>query len=178
MDQELFNLISKAKTGDKESFALLIKRYKDSVFRYAYGMLANRMDAEDVSQDAFIKAFYSLPKLDNIYAFSSWLMRIVSNLCYDRIQKRKKESMISDDFIQTQIANSNIEQTDLRMTIKEAMNKLSPEHREAVLLRDVEGYSYDEIAGMLHIPLGTVKSRINAARLTLRKEMNREREDY
>lgn len=177
MDQELNKLISKAKTGEKEAFTLLVKRYKESVFRYAFGMLADRMEAEDVSQEAFIKAYYSLAKLENIYAFSSWLTRIVSNLCYDRIQKRKKETAVSGELIKTHIANNNIEQVHLHMTIEEAMNKLSPEHREAIILRDVEGYSYDEIAGMINIPLGTVKSRISSARLMLRKEMNREMED-
>ncbi|MCY9691474.1 RNA polymerase sigma factor [Paenibacillus alginolyticus] len=177
MDQELYGLISRAKTGDKEAFALLVKRYKDTVFRYSYGMLADRMEAEDVSQEAFIKAYYSLSNLDNIYAFSSWLKRIVSNLCYDRIQKQKKNNTVSGEFIETHISNNDMERTDLHMTIEEAMNKLSPEHREAIILRDVEGYSYDEIAAMLTIPLGTVKSRISAARLLLRKEMKREMED-
>lgn len=70
MDQELYRLIGKAKSGDKDAFALLVKRYKDRVFRYAFGMLSDRMEAEDVSQEAFIKVFYSLSKLDNSYAFS------------------------------------------------------------------------------------------------------------
>ncbi len=177
MDQELYDLIGKAKSGDKEAFALLVKRYKNTVFRYSYGMLADRMEAEDVSQEAFVKAFYSLSKLDNIYAFASWLKRIVSNLCYDRIQKQKKTNSVSGEFIETRISNNDMERTDLQMTIEEAIEKLSPEHREAIILREVEGYSYDEISGMLNIPLGTVKSRISAARLLLRKEMIREMED-
>lgn len=177
MDEELFRLINRAKTGEREAFALLVKRYKDTVFRFAYGMLIDRMEAEDVTQEALIKAFYSLPRLDNIYAFSSWLTRIVSNLCYDRIQKRKKESIVSSEIIENHRANNMIEQTHLHMSLEEALFKLSPEHREAILLRDVEGYTYDEMAGILHIPLGTVKSRINAARLLLRKEMKREMED-
>lgn len=176
MDQELYRLIGKAKSGDNDAFTLLVKRYKDIVFRYASGMLSDRMEAEDVSQEAFIKAFYSLSKLDNSYAFSSWLTRIVSNLCYDRIQKRKKENAVSGEMIET-ISHSDLVQTDLQITIEEALNKLSPEHREVIILRDVEGYSYDEITGMLDIPLGTVKSRISAARLLLRKEMKREMED-
>jgi RNA polymerase sigma factor (sigma-70 family) len=177
VDQELYDLIAKAKSGDKEAFALLVKRYKDIVFRYSYGMLADRMEAEDVSQEAFVKAFYSLSKLDNIYAFASWLKRIVSNLCYDRIQKLKKTNVVSSELIETQISNNDMERRDLRMTIEEAMGNLSPEHREAIVLREIEGYSYDEISGMLNIPLGTVKSRISAARLLLRKEMIRELED-
>lgn len=171
MDQELYKIISYAKSGDKDAFALLVKKYKEKVFRFAFGMLSDRMEAEDVSQEAFIKAFYSLSKLENEYAFTSWLTRIVSNLCYDRIQKRRKENLISSELIETNISSNEMERTDLNMTIQEAMKILSLEHREVVLLRDVEGYSYDEIAAMLNIPLGTVKSRINTARLLLRKEM-------
>lgn len=174
MDQDLYRWIGEAKSGDKEAFAMLVKQYKDRVYRYAFGMLSDRMEAEDVSQEAFIKAFYSLSKLENRYAFSSWLTRIVSNICYDRIQRRKKEKIVSVELIDNSILNKGMEQADLHMTIQEAMKALSPEHREAVLLRDVEGYSYEEIAAMLNIPLGTVKSRINAARLMLRKEMKRE----
>lgn len=177
MDQELYRLIGKAKDGDKDAFALLIKRYKDIVFRYAFGMLSDRMKAEDVAQEAFIKIFYSLSRLDNLYAFSSWLTRIVSNLCYDRIQKRKKDYTVPTERIETNISNNGMERTDLHMTIEEALKTLSPEHREAVILRDVEGYTYDEIARMLNIPLGTVKSRINAARLMLRKELKKEVEE-
>lgn len=129
MDQELYKLISRAKNGEKEAFTLLVKRYKESVFRYSYAMLADRMEAEDVSQQAFINAFYSLTKLENIYAFSSWLTRIVSNLCYDRIKKRKKEAAVTSELMETHNPNSNIEHAYLHMTIEEAMDKLSFEHR-------------------------------------------------
>ncbi|WNR45307.1 RNA polymerase sigma factor [Paenibacillus roseipurpureus] len=134
MDQELYDLIAKAKSGDKEAFTLLVKRYKDIVFRYSYGMLEDRMEAEDVSQEAFVKAFYSLSKLDNSYAFASWLKRIVSNLCYDRIHKQKKTNSVSGELIETRISNNDMERRDLQMTIEEAMGKLSPEHREAIIL--------------------------------------------
>jgi RNA polymerase sigma factor (sigma-70 family) len=170
VDQQLYSLISEAKKGGKDAFALLLNRYKAAVFRHAYGMLGDRMEAEDVTQETFIKAYYSLSKLENEFAFTPWLTRIVSRLCYDRLHKRKKESAI-DEKILEQTTEGSLEQQQLRITIEEAMNKLSPEHLEAIVLREVQGYSYDEIAGMLEIPLGTVKSRINAARLLLRNEM-------
>ncbi|MDD9268516.1 RNA polymerase sigma factor [Paenibacillus sp. GCM10023248] len=172
MDQELYDLISKASNGDKDAFALLVKRFKSSVYRYAYGMLSDRMEAEDVAQEAFIKAFYSLPKLEHGFAFTSWLTRIVSNLCYDRLNQRKKENTSPQEWVET-TARVDLERTDLQMSIQEALDTLSPEHREVIILRDVEGYSYDEIAGIIDIPIGTVKSRINAARLLLRKELKR-----
>lgn len=172
VDQELYSLISEAKKGSKDAFALLLNRYKGIVFRHAYGMLSDRMEAEDVTQEAFIKVYYSLSKLENEFAFSSWLTRIVSRLCYDRLQKRKKEGVI-DEAIREQSTEETVEQKQLHLTIEEAMNTFSREHREVILLRDIQGYSYDEIADILGIPLGTVKSRINAARLLLRNEITR-----
>lgn len=178
MDQELNKLITKAKQGHQEAFALLLKRFKGHVYRYAYGMLGDRLEAEDVTQETFIKAYYSLSKLESEFAFTSWLTRIASHLCYDRLQRRKKESIITSTSLDEHEQHGSptegaIEQKQLRLTIEEAMAKLSPEHREAIILRDVQGYAYDEIASMLNIPSGTVKSRINAARAALRKEIDR-----
>lgn len=174
MDQELYIIISEAKKGKKEAFAQLLTHYKGQVFRHAFAMLGDRMEAEDISQEAFIKVYYSLNKLESEYAFTSWLTRIVSRLCYDRIQKRRKETTMLFNGRLKDVGEPDqiIERTQLQLTITEAMAKISPEHREAIVLRDVEGYSYEEIAKILEIPLGTVKSRINAARLALRNVMN------
>jgi RNA polymerase sigma factor (sigma-70 family) len=171
VDQELYETITRAKKGDQEAFALLVSRFKQNIFRYAYGMLGDRMEAEDAAQEAFIKAFYSLPKLDNAYAFSSWLIRIASNLCYDRLHKLNKEHALAAEWIDTHVPQNDMQQSDLHMMVEAAMKTLSPEHREVVILRDLQGYSYEEIAEMINVPLGTVKSRISAARLLLRKEM-------
>jgi RNA polymerase sigma-70 factor (ECF subfamily) len=171
VDQELYEIITRAKKGDQEAFALLVSRFKQNIFRYAYGMLGDRMEAEDAAQEAFIKAFYSLPKLDNVYAFSSWLIRIASNLCYDRLQKLNKEHVLAAEWINTHVTQNDMQQSDLHMMVEAAIKTLSPEHREVVILRDLQGYSYEEIAEMINVPLGTVKSRISKARLLLRKEM-------
>lgn len=179
MDDELYELIGRAISGNKEAFADLLRRFQGSVYRYAYGMLGDRMEAEDAAQEAFIKAYYALPRLENRFAFASWLMRIVANQCRDRLQKRSRERPASDELLEHAGAlalaagEDSIERKQLQLSIEEAMRRLSPDHREVVLLRDVEGYSYEEIADMLLLPLGTVKSRINAARLGLRNEMKR-----
>jgi RNA polymerase sigma factor (sigma-70 family) len=165
---KLLTIIREAKQGSKEAFTLLMERYKDHVYRYVYGMLGDSMEAEDVSQETFIKAYYSLPKLENEAAFSSWLTQIMSNICYDRYKKKKlKFSELND-----QVYENKTEQQQLRLSLTEAIQKLSLEHREVILLKDVQGYSYDEICEMIKIPLGTVKSRINAARLRLRNELS------
>lgn len=170
MDEKLFHTIHRAKRGDLEAFADLVNLFKGQVYRFAVGMVCDRMDAEDLAQEAFVKAFYSLSNLENEYAFSSWLIRIVSNLCKDRLKKRGKENWIREE------AHGAIEDkglTDLseKLSIEEAMTRLSVDHREVVLLHDVQGYHYEEIAEMVGVPLGTVKSRLFAARLALRKEL-------
>lgn len=174
MDQELSQLIRDAKQGDTEAFAQLMSRFKGNVFRQAYAMLNDPIEAQDVSQEAFIKAYYSLEKLQNEYAFSSWIARIVSHLCHDRIQKKRKEEVVAEEMVLKKGARSrSMEHLLLRMNLEEAMQKLSPEHREVIVLRDIQGFTYDEIAEILQVPVGTVKSRIHAARLALRNELSK-----
>jgi RNA polymerase sigma-70 factor (ECF subfamily) len=169
LDDKLFNIIKEAKQGSKEAFTTLMQRYKDHVYRFAYGMLGDAMEAEDVSQETFIKAYYSLSKLENEAAFGSWLTQILSNICYDRYKKKKMTFIELND----QVYQNKTDQQQLRLTLAEAIENLSLEHREVIILKDVQGYSYDEISEIIKIPLGTVKSRINAARLHLRKELSR-----
>ncbi|HET7657479.1 MAG TPA: RNA polymerase sigma factor [Bacillales bacterium] len=176
MDEELFQFIYKAKRGDRQAFAELVEKYKGAVFRHAYAMVNDRMEAEDIAQEAFTKAFYSLPKLGNEYAFSSWLTRIVSNLCYDHLKKWKNKKTVDVEDYPFE-ANSSMEQTDLKLSISEAMQKLSEEHRAVIILRDIQGFSYDEMAEILNIPLGTVKSRINNARKELKRRLSGGEED-
>ena len=178
MNHEFFKLVSEARLGKKEAFTQIVKRYKDPVFRQAYAILHDRMEAEDVSQEAFLKAYNSLARLNSQYAFSSWLTRIVCHLCYDRIQKKKREELAAGVDLEGRIPaihdpQEMLERKQLQLTIQEAMGTLSPDHRTVIVLRDVQGFSYEEMANILEIPVGTVKSRIHAARMALRNELSR-----
>ncbi|MBB6669308.1 RNA polymerase sigma factor [Cohnella nanjingensis] len=173
MDEELNRIISEAKQGSKDAFATLVHRFKNQVYRYAYGMLGDRMEAEDASQEVFIKCYYSLSRLENEFSFVSWLTRIVSNVCLDRLKKRQRENEVAQETAGEGEAQERHMSNDLKITIEEAMRQLTPEHREIMILHDVQGYRYEEIATQLGIPLGTVKSRLNAARLAFRIEMKR-----
>lgn len=136
------------------------------------------MEAEDVSQEAFVKCYSSLSRLESEFSFTSWFNRIVFNLCMDRLKKRSRERTTTA----SEAALAGIEQIgakeqdrarQLKRTIEEAMEQLSPLHSQIILLHDAQGYRYEEIADMLEIPLGTVKSRLHAARLALRQVMRR-----
>ncbi|MDB5085162.1 MAG: sigma-70 family polymerase sigma factor [Bacilli bacterium] len=172
MDEELHRYVHEARLGNKEAFTELIRRFKGNVYRHAYGMLGERMEAEDVVQEAFIKAYYSLSRLESDYAFATWIMRIVSNLCLDRLKKHPKDQTVSNERM-VELAAEQQGNTHLRITLEEAMQQLSPEHRQVILLHDVQGYRYEEMAALLDVPLGTVKSRLNAARLALRNELKK-----
>lgn len=180
MNQELFNLISEARQGKSEAFTKIVKLYKDIVFRQAYAMLHDWMEAEDVTQEAFLKAYKSLSGLNSPYAFASWMSRIVCHLCYNHIHKKnKKDKLFADEGLESGVAAGRdphdiVENRDLRLNIQAAMGTLSPDHRVVIILRDVQGFSYDEIAKILEIPVGTVKSRIHAARMDLRSKLARQ----
>ncbi|WP_219837014.1 RNA polymerase sigma factor [Paenibacillus sp. R14(2021)] len=175
VDEELKHIIHRAKRGDREAFTDLVQRYKGHVYRYAVGMLGDRMDAEDVSQEAFIKAYYSLSSLDNEFAFSSWIIRIAANLCKDRLKKHAKSAEQEINGEQNEwIADLHAANPLEKLSIEEGLSRLSAGHREVLLLHEVQGYNYEEIAEMIDVPLGTVKSRLFAARINLRKQLRRE----
>ncbi|MDI3535244.1 MAG: hypothetical protein PWQ82_1609 [Thermosediminibacterales bacterium] len=176
MDQELYYLVKKAKKGNKDAFADLVRLYKGPVFRQAFAILNDRTEAEDVSQEAFLKAYYSIKKLNSEYAFVSWLSRIVTNLSTDKLKRRGKEKVATQQWINEHAAFSGnwrdpIEDKELELNIRKALQKLSTQHRNIIVLRDVQGFSYEEIAKILKVPVGTVKSRIHAARLALREKL-------
>lgn len=176
MDEELNRCIREARNGSDEAFARLVRRFKDHVYRYAYGLLKDKSEAEDASQEAFMKCYSNLSRLENAYSFSSWLTRIVSNVCMDRLKKRRTDAANIDEMPDSLISSSNMaleRNDDLKLALEEAMGKLSFEHRQIVLLHDVHGYRYEEISQLLSIPMGTVKSRLNAARLAMRHELRR-----
>ncbi|MFT9487916.1 MAG: RNA polymerase sigma factor [Tepidibacillus sp.] len=181
MEQDLYQIIRDAKRGKKEAFEQLVSRFKGQVIRQAYAMLGDQMEAEDVAQEAFLKAYYAFNQLESEYAFSSWLARIVANLCYDRMQKKKREKELFQEGMENRAnqqinRNNNIEGIDLRMTIQDAMQQLSLEHRAVLIYRDIQGFSYDEIAEIMKIPEGTVKSRIHIARNALKKALTSQEE--
>jgi RNA polymerase sigma factor (sigma-70 family) len=178
VNDELFGLIRQAKLGDNEAFSKIVSRYSSQVYRQAFAMLGERMEAEDVSQEAFLKAYKGLQKLESEYAFVSWMTQIVFRLCYDRLQKRKKQAelLVEQNDAYTSDRGEQIQRKQMQLSIQEAMAHLSPEQREIIILKDVQGFAYDEIANLLQIAVGTVKSRVHAARLKLKKELQRKEE--
>lgn len=163
-----YELIKKARDGDNQSFTDLVKDYTPYVYRTAYSLLQDQGEAEDVSQEVFLKVHRSISQLRDVETFPSWLKKIITNSCLDKFKKRRPTPV--EDYELEQIATpESIQNSDERMEIQVALKQLIPEYREALVLREWQGYNYQEIATILKIPLGTVKSRIHTARTLLRK---------
>lgn len=169
-DQEIAVFIRAAQKGDTQAFEHLIQQFKGKVYRSAYAMLGDHMEAEDVAQEAFVKAFFSLNKLKSEYAFASWIGTITHHLCVDRLKASAKNQLSTqEEWLQVPDETNFYEQSELKLTIHDALQRLPVEQREVLVLRDMQGYHYEDMADIIGIPLGTVKSRLNTARQALRK---------
>jgi RNA polymerase sigma-70 factor (ECF subfamily) len=180
-------LIEHCRGGDLDAFDELVRMHQTRVYNIALRLMGDPDSAQDCAQDAFVRAFQGIRKFRAECAFSTWLYRITTNVCMDELRKRKPaESLSSDD--ETTVdpleripdTASGPEQTVLknerRRLLMQALNGLTQHHRAVLVLYDLEGLSYEEVAQSLRISIGTVKSRLNRARLALKERMEPLRE--
>jgi len=185
-------LINAFLAGDKKAFDQLVIRHKDRVFTVCYWFLGDYAEASDNAQETFIKAFRSLKRFRFESSFSTWIYRIAVNTCKNRLKssqyKKKKKTLSLHDplggresTMLMEIADdcpspmNELEDKQRRMRIYGAIDTLPPEQKSVVVLRDIQGLSYDEIADITSIGMGTVKSRLARARQTLRDLLRNER---
>lgn len=176
MNEEDIALIRAARSGSTEAFTVIVKNYKNFVYRIILTTLQSRQDAEDVSQEVFIKAYRSLHKLRDEQTFPSWLAQITTRTALDWVQSKHQNQTVeldSERFV-TQDVQSGM---NARLDLEQALRQLSVEHRLVTLLRAVHGFDYEEIARILDIPIGTVRSRLHNARMHLRQLLQDERGD-
>ena len=178
-----FRLVAQAQQGDLPSYDALVTRHRGRIFAMIRNMIYQEADAWDLSQEVFIKAWIALPRFEAKARFSTWLYRIAHNVVYDWTRKRKVESVgeLNDEIFERERIDSaslttpsggetpddSMVHSELRVKIENALGKLSPEHREVVVLKDVQGLSYKEIAEVMACSLGTVMSRLFYARQKL-----------
>ena len=181
-------LIDAARQGDVGSFNQLVLSYQSMVYNFAYRILGDRHAAADATQDAFISAFKAIGKFRG-GSFKAWLLRIVTNACYDQLRRKQRQPSTSLDALLVLEPAPTQSLTDSRespeeYTVRQELSKaiqigigsLPPEQRITLVLADVQGFSYQEIAGVTGVALGTVKSRLSRARNKLRDFLLGQRE--
>lgn len=181
-------LVKQSIQGDTRAFEELVVQYHNKIYALAYRYMGNEEDAYDMAQEAFIKAFRSLRSFKGNSSFSTWLYRITTNVCLDELRRRKRRiiplsldeplATREGDEVEKEIADSSpgadilYEQKEFARYIQGLLNEMKPEHKTAIVLRDVMELSYEEIAEVLNCSMGTVKSRISRAREVLRKKIS------
>jgi RNA polymerase sigma-70 factor (ECF subfamily) len=169
------HLIRRCREQDTEAFRWLVQRYQSRIYNFVRRMVSNVDDAEDVTQEVFLKAFRNIRNYDGRAAFATWLFKIASNLCVDRARRRKRKAepiSLNESFAASMLVPSdfrwNPEQlavaSEMKAALETAIEAMSDKLKPVLLLHDLEGMEYQQIADTLGIPLGTVKSRLFLAR--------------
>ncbi len=184
MNRDIRDLVEKVAKGDREAYAELVRRYKKKIYSVAFRMLGNHLDADEVTQETFVRIYKRRDELKSISYFSSFILRIATNYCIDLIRRRQKGFISVDDLalhpdVQIELSgkivkpDSDLENAEILLEINRAIEKLPPRQKMAIILHDIEGYSKAEIAYALSCPQATVRSNLHIARRKLRKWLSK-----
>jgi RNA polymerase sigma-70 factor (ECF subfamily) len=184
-------LVERCRAHDNAAFDEVVNRYKNKIYSYLYRMLGNPADAEDLTQEVFVRLYTSLDSFRSQSSLNTWLFRIAGNLCIDYFRRSKKHRAIAyslDEPVSSETAETGesghelpdstyephrlFEQKELSEHIQQALEQMPEKLRSVLLLHDIEGLPYEEIAQVIECPLGTVKSRLFNARLQLRQRLS------
>lgn len=173
------SLVLRFRSGDESAFEALVRRYEAPLRKLAYGYLRDRMAAEDVAQESFLQAYQRIDSLGRVQAFRSWLYRIAINRAHDELRRRARKGELGGEEGEERIAREEdprslghtVEIRDLGRHLSRAIAGLPEKYRKPLLLKEVQGMTYAEIAELLGWPMGTVQIRIHRARLRLRDEV-------
>ncbi|MFN8140581.1 MAG: sigma-70 family RNA polymerase sigma factor [Fimbriimonadales bacterium] len=168
-------IISRCQRRDSEAFGLLVDRYQARIFGYVRRMVYSAEDAEDIAQEVFVKAFQNIDRFDGRASLTTWLFKIANNLCIDK--KRRKDRRPQEAFLSSEEADQAFEVADSRwdpeshavaqemaVLVESSLRQMSDKLRTVILLHDKEELSYEQIAEIVNVPVGTVKSRLFLAR--------------
>ncbi|TBL68356.1 RNA polymerase sigma factor SigW [Paenibacillus thalictri] len=173
-----------ARDGDRGAFAQLVDMYKDKIYHLAYRMMSNKQEAEDVVQETFLRVFTNLERYDDQQKFSTWIYRIATNLCIDRLRKRKATYSLDaetnesegTDFYSFMPSNEDTPEKQLILSetqqqIRESIDELPEKYKSIVILRYLQDMSLQEISDVLTMPITTIKTRLHRGREFLRKKL-------
>ena len=169
------DLIQRCQGGESAAFNELVLRHQDRIYNTALRFAGNAEDAADIAQQAFLNAFRSIREFKGGASFTTWMHRIVFNLFVSSRRKGGKSKTISLDDEESGVVEPSSEESDAtedrRRAVREILDELEDEDRKIIILKDIEGYKYREIADILGIPDGTVHGRIHRIRVTLREKL-------
>ena len=168
------SLIARALRGDRDAFGALATRHRDAIYSFAFRMLGDREQAYDAAQETFIRAYTRLDTFDRSRSFEPWLFAIATNTCTDLLRRRQTSTLSLDDGWGLDVAAGDesapaeaLARMDLQRTVAAALQQLSDDQRMAVVLKHLQGFSYEEISEMTGMPTGTVKSHAHRGRRRL-----------
>lgn len=175
LDEE--QLVLRAQAGDEAAYGRLVGQYQSRLYNFVRSMVRNEQLAEDITQESFVKAWFSLGKLQNTASFKSWLFRIANNNTLDYLRRKRLQVVDTDDAVrETYVDERNPEAKAVAQArslhIRRALDKLKPDQKSILVMCDLQGLSYQEIAEALSIPFGTVQSRIFYARKKLKEHLD------
>ena len=184
MDELINKRINEVLKGNQDAFEEIVTLFQHRLYHVCYRMLSNRQEAEDIAQEAFVRAYINIHTFDQKRKFSTWLFRIATNLCIDRIRKKKPDyyldsnvpgteglTMYSQIAAAGELPEEEIERMETHDRIQYEIGQLSDKYRSVIILRYIEELPLQEISDILELPLGTVKTRVHRGRAALRKQM-------
>lgn len=185
MDTIIKRIVKDVKKGDQQAFAELVELYKDKVYQITYRMVGNVHEAQDIAQEAFLRAYMNIDTYDESRKFSTWLFRIATNLSIDRLRKKKPDYYLDQEVdgtegltLGSQIASAEelpedqVITHELQEWIQSEILNLPLKYRSAIILKYIEDLSLKEISEILDLPIATVKTRIHRGREALRKRLS------
>jgi RNA polymerase sigma-70 factor (ECF subfamily) len=157
------DLVIKARKGNIDAFNALVSRHEKRVFNYLLRLLRDREDSLDLTQDVFLKAYQNLSKLSDAARFSPWLFRIAHNEAYSLLRKKRPDTVEMAFEPGTADLSEGMFPVEMSLAVEAALGRLTPEQREAVVLKIYQGFKFEEMAEILEVPLSTIKSRLYSA---------------
>jgi len=176
-EQELQDLMVRVQAGDEPAFAQIVGHFKDRIVNYLYQLMGDYEKAVELSQETFIRVYFKSHKYKPIAPLGSWIYTIASNLAKTDMRRNRKLLTIPLEEVKNDLSAGTFTGTrkdsGLDRNLRQALEALSPRYRIPVILKDVEGYSQEEIAGITKTPVGTVKARISRGRAMLKRTLER-----
>jgi len=177
MDEQ--ELILRVQNGDEMAFSEIVHAYKDKITNFLWQLTGDYQKAAELAQETFLRVYFKANKYKPIAPLSSWIYTIASNLAKTEMKKERRMPTVSFDDVQNSLSDkndlaNNPRNSELKKNLKKALNNLHPRYRVPVILKDIEGFSQDEIAEILKRPVGTIKARISRGRNHLKKELEKD----